>query len=797
MARHSLRTYLASFAVILTVATVAVLASVTEEAATRQLEQNIGGNLALRAREVADKLDRGMYERRQDIELEAGTLSDAALRQRPVLVRKRLDALVDAYGGYAWIGYAGVDGKVLASAKGLLEGEDVSQRPWFGGAIGAAFIGDAHRAVLLEKHLNPSNGEPLRFLDVAMPVLDSDGSFAGVLGAHIDWRWIRETATSARDDGQHTETLILSTTDRVLLGPNGLQDRTLDLDGARQARLGAEGYRIERWPDGKMYLTGYSVSKGHLKYPGLGWIIIVREQLDQAYAPVRELRQQFLVVGTVIALLVAAFGWLMAMHISRPLITIANAAQSLQQRDRNIAFPINNSFREVAVLSRSLSSLLGALTQREAQLEHQAKYQNVTELPNRTSFTALLAQAIDGGEDKQLAILTFCLDRFNSVTDALDLGAGNTALLEMVERVKKHLDASCVLAHLDKEEFAFLFPGRDTVLSRAMGLASLLQQALAKPISIRGFDFFLSGSFGISIYPKDGLQAETLLRHSEAALQQARMRGGNRIEVYEPEAHARILERLSLERDLRHAIEREQFELHYQPQFSFARNAIVGVEALIRWRHPERGWISPAVFIPAAEACGLIEPIGDWVLDRACEQAQAWRRQGMPYLTISVNVSAQQFMSGRLVQKVRSALAACEIDPRQLKIEITESMMMQDVELGIAVMKQLVEVGVKVSLDDFGTGYSSLSNLKRFPLSELKIDQAFVRELTPRSQDAAIINSIISVGHNLGLGVIAEGVETEEQLELLFRAGCNAIQGYHIGKPMSADDLAARLRVQA
>jgi diguanylate cyclase (GGDEF)-like protein len=798
MARHpSLRTYLAVFAVVLAVATAAVLALVTEEAATRQLERHIGDSLALRAQEMADKLDRGMYERRQDVQIETRALVDIGLRKSPAVLRKRLDALREASASYAWIGYADTVGTVQAATGGLLEGENVAQRPWFSGAVSNAFIGDVHRALLLEKHLNPGGGEPLRFMDVAMPVFGHDGVFAGVLGAHIDWRWVRE-ATAAPDNSQPTETLILSAAGKVLLGPRDLQDTTLSLAGARAAQQGFHGYRIERWPDGQTYLAGYSLSRGYQNYPGLGWIVIVREQLDHAYAPVKVLSEKFLIVGTVIAMLFAALGWFLAIHISRPLITISSADLSLQQDNSNAAFPISNSFREVAVLSRSLASLVATLRQRETQLAHQATHQSVTDLPNRLHFTALLEDAIKvaAAEGKQLAVLVFCLDRFNTITDALDNAAGNTALLALLQRIRACIDGVGVLGHLDKEEFVLFFDGRETLLSRAAGLASRLQQALATPVHIRGLDFTLGASFGISVYPNNGLQAETLLRHGEAALQQVRARGGNGIQVFEAEAHARILERLAMERDLRHALERDEFELFYQPQFSFSRNAIVGVEALIRWRHPERGMVSPALFIPAAEACGLISPIGDWVLKQACAQAQAWREQGLPELTISVNVSAQQFISGELAEKVGAAMAAHGIDARQLKLEITESMVMQDVELGIAVMKELIALGLRVSLDDFGTGYSSLSNLKRFPLSELKIDQAFIRELAPRTQDAAIVRAIVAVGHDLGLSVIAEGVETAAQLDFLFENGCNAVQGYHIGKPMSAMDLAARLRGQ-
>jgi diguanylate cyclase (GGDEF)-like protein len=471
---------------------------------------------------------------------------------------------------------------------------------------------------------------------------------------------------------------------------------------------------------------------------------------------------------------------------------------SLQQDHPGTAIPISNGFREVAVLSRSLAGLVSSLRQRETQLAHQARHQSVTDLPNRSYFTTLLDEAIQtaAAKGKQLAVLVFCLERFNTITDALDNAAGNTVLLEMLARIKSCIDGAGVLGHLDKEEFVVFLTGRETLLSRATALAARLQTALAAPVHIRSLDFTLAVKVGISAYPDNGLDAETLLRHGESALQQARTRGGAGIDVFEPEAHARILARLAMERDLRHALERDEFELFYQPQFSFSRNAIVGVEALIRWRHPERGMVSPALFIPTAEACSLITPIGDWVLKQACAQAQAWREQGLPELTISVNVAAEQFISGKLAQKVGAAMAAHGVDPRQLKIEITESMVMQDAELGIAVMRELVGLGLRVSLDDFGTGYSSLSNLKRFPLSELKIDQAFVRELAPRTQDAVIVRAIIAIGHDLGLSVIAEGVETAAQLDFLLESGCNAVQGYHIGKPMPAAELAALLREQ-
>jgi diguanylate cyclase (GGDEF)-like protein len=799
MTRHpSLRTYLAVFAVVLTVATAAVLSWVTQEAATRQLERQIGESLTRRAQGAAQRLERGLSERRQDIELQVRALADESLHVKPAVVRKRLDALSKTSASYAWIGYANAEGKVLAASRGLLEGEDVSRRPWFNGASKAAFMGDVHGALLLEKHLQPSGGEPLRFMDVAMPVYGADGGFIGVLGAHIDWRWVRDAASSALDGGQRAETVIVSMADKVLLGPDGLQDATLSLDGVRRARRGEQGYRIERWPDGETYLAGYATSRETAGFSGLGWVVMVRERLDDAYAPVRELQMQFLFVGTAIAALFALVGWGLAVHITRPLMTISNAALAMLQGQSRVAIPISRRFREVAVLSHSLSRLVDTLMQRETQLEHQARHQSATGLPNRTHLTALLDQAIGtaGAADRQLAVLVFSLDRFNTITDVLDNESGDAALREMVGRMQSCIDGACLLGHLDREEFAVVFDGRKALLARALALATRLQHTLAEPVRIDGFDFSLTASVGISVYPDDGAHAATLLRHAEAALQQAHMRGGSRVDVYEAQAHARTLESLAIERDLRRALENREFELFYQPQFSVERNAIVGVEALIRWRHPERGMVSPALFIPAAEASGLIVPIGDWVLEEACAQARRWREQGLPELVIGVNVSARQFIGGDLVAKVSAAIAAHDLPPGQLKLEITESMMMQDVERGVAVMEELAALGVKISLDDFGTGYSSLSNLKRFPLAELKIDQSFVRPLAPQpdKREAAIIRAIIALGRDLGVLVTAEGVETQPQLEFLSKAGCDLLQGYHIGRPMPAADLATRLR---
>jgi diguanylate cyclase (GGDEF)-like protein len=792
---QSLRTRLSAFAIVLAVTTTACLALVTEEMASRQLERRIGERLGQRTTVLAHKIDQLMAERYHDMQLHAAILTDLGLLAKPLAVRTRLNELRAAHEGYAWIGYAGRDGTVLAATDALLEGVDVSQRPWFSGASRAAFVGDLHRAVLLEKKLQSNGREPLRFLDVAMPVINKDGSFAGVLGAHVDWRWIKGLTKSMPLSAQ-SEILLLGGDNTVLQGPSDLQDRPLSIDSVQQARKGASGYRIERWPDGKTYLTGYSQSRGYQDYPGLDWIVLERQEIGVAFAPVMELRQQFITWGMVIAALFALLGWFFAARISRPLIAITQAAESLQRGNSKTKIPLVKGYREVQVLSRTLSSLIAELTHREAELAHQATHQSLTQLPNRALIKAVLTQSIARAqqENRQISILAADLDGFKKVNETVGHAAGNAVLQAAADRLKNCLGTSGTLGHLGKDDFVLVLEERDAMLSHTTALAACVQQALAQPFLIDGVEFFLSASIGISRFPKDGEDAEALLGYGAMAVHQARTRGGNCIEFYEAQMNASVLERLSLERELRQALEKRQFELHYQPQVSLGSGALTGVEALIRWRHPELGLVSPAKFIPMAEASGLIVPIGDWVLNEACAQAQAWRKEGLPQLRISVNVSAQQFSEGALVQRVSEALALNELEPECLKLEITESLLMQEVERSIAVMKQLTLLGVHIAIDDFGTGYSSLSYLKRFPISELKIDRAFVRDLTADPDDAAIIRTIIALGHNLKLSVIAEGVETAAQAGFLRQVGCDEMQGYYFSRPVPAGKLADLLR---
>jgi EAL domain-containing protein (putative c-di-GMP-specific phosphodiesterase class I) len=320
--------------------------------------------------------------------------------------------------------------------------------------------------------------------------------------------------------------------------------------------------------------------------------------------------------------------------------------------------------------------------------------------------------------------------------------------------------------------------------------------AFAEPFHIEGHELFVTASIGIAVSPGDGQEAETLLKHAEMAMYKAKKGGRKTYEFFSGDMNAHALERLTLENQLRRAVERNEFVLYYQPKVEVRSGRIIGAEALVRWKHPELGIVSPAKFIPIAEETGLIVEIGQWVLRTACAQIQAWTQRGLPPLSISVNVSSLQFRQRKVWHAVRGALAHSALPPEQLVLELTESMLMENATDSIEMLNELKEMGVKLAIDDFGTGYSCLSNLRRFPLDELKIDRSFVRGLPQERDDLAIVGTIIALARGLNLRVVAEGVETKEQLQFLRSRECDEYQGYLCSRPAPPEAFAILMRRQ-
>ena len=430
----------------------------------------------------------------------------------------------------------------------------------------------------------------------------------------------------------------------------------------------------------------------------------------------------------------------------------------------------------------------------QAQLERQANFDDLTGLPNRNLLTDRLAQAMARccQSEKTLAVLVFNLDRFKEINDSLGRGVGNKLLQEVSARLEASSGAINTLAYMSGNEFALL--AEDGEIGEASSLAQRILKAFEQPFLAEKRELFLSASIGIATFPQDGEDGETLLKNAAAAMYRAKAAGGNSFHFYAIEMNANSLERLNLGNELRRAAERDELVLHYQPQVSLRNGEIIGMEALLRWQHPERGLVAPLDFIPLAEETGLIVPIGEWVLRTACAQNRAWQTAGLPAMAVAVNLSARQFEGQDMAALTAQVLRETGLDPNYLELELTESVAMGNADVFIGVTEALKGLGVTLSIDDFGTGYSSLSYLKRFAIDRLKIDQSFVRDIVQDPDSTAIAVTVIALAHGLGLAVIAEGVETEAQLNFLRTRGCDEMQGYYFSKPLPAAEFEQLLR---
>jgi diguanylate cyclase (GGDEF)-like protein len=420
----------------------------------------------------------------------------------------------------------------------------------------------------------------------------------------------------------------------------------------------------------------------------------------------------------------------------------------------------------------------------EEQLTHLAYYDQLTGLANRRLFRERLALDLARAKRQESRVTVLCLDldRFKKINDSLNYEAGDQVLKEVGKRLAESVREFETSARLGGDEFAVILQDLEHE-QEAMVVTQRLLDRVARPIKIDGQDVVTTASVGIAFFPENGDEVEQLLKCSDSAMRRAKEEGRHRYQIFSRQMHSEVLTRMSLERDLRHALEREEFRLHYQPQLSLDDNQLVAVEALVRWEHTQRGLIAPIDFISLLEDTGLIIEAGEWILRKACAQVREWQTSGYENLRVAVNLSPRQFEDSKLVEIVGRALADFNLKPEYLELEITESHLMRDNKRTNATLASIKSLGVRIAIDDFGTGYSSLAYLKRFPIDSLKIDKSFVRDITTDRDDASIAAGIIGLGHKLRLDVIAEGVETEEQLAFLYKEGCDAIQGYLCGRP--------------
>jgi diguanylate cyclase (GGDEF)-like protein/PAS domain S-box-containing protein len=433
----------------------------------------------------------------------------------------------------------------------------------------------------------------------------------------------------------------------------------------------------------------------------------------------------------------------------------------------------------------------------EERVQYLATHDSLTGLPNRAMFSEVLNTAIESSRryKRRLAVLFIDLDRFKNINDTLGHEAGDLLLKETATRLSSVLRSSDLISRLGGDEFAILIQDVD----RTEGVDTVAQKILSaaiQPMKILGQECRVTTSIGISIFPDDAADEQTLMKNADIAMYRAKEEGKNNYQFYSPDIKARSLERLILENNLRLALERNEFLLHYQAKRDLKTGAISGVEALVRWQHPDLGIVPPAQFIPLAEETGLIILIGRWVLKTACAQNVVWQKQGLPPLCMSVNLSVRQFFDERLPEDIAKTLQETGMDPALLEMEITEGMVMQDADRAIRILKKIKDLGVRLAIDDFGVGYSSLAQIKRFPIDTLKVDRSFIRDIPDNPEDRAITEAIIAMGKTLSLTVVAEGVETVEQETFLRDHACDQSQGYYFSPPITSEQFADLVQQQ-
>jgi len=474
-------------------------------------------------------------------------------------------------------------------------------------------------------------------------------------------------------------------------------------------------------------------------------------------------------------------------YISKP-IDLRHVEASVER-----ALNHHSLLKEKRQYKEQLESLL---EQRTAEVDWLAYYDTVTQLPNRALFEDRLTQAvaIARAKNQSLGVLFISLDQFKKVNDSLGHGPGDSLLKEFAERLKSCISKSDTVARFGNDEFALLrtqINGTKDVIETIGSLSQVLKFSF----DLTGHELFATASVGVSLFPLDGEDSQTLLKNAGAALYKAKKSGGANYQFYTADMHELAASRLALETNLRRAIQNEEFLVHYQPRVVVDSLAITGVEALVRWQHPQLGLVAPSEFIPLAEDTGLIVPIGEWVMRTACLQGRRWREQGFAPIQIAVNICGRQFHDQDLSQTVIEILEETGFPSQNLELELTESSVMQNADFASSVLTRLKSMGIKISIDDFGTGFSSLASLKRLPIDNLKIDRTFVRDATTDTDDGALVMAIITLAHNLRLKVIAEGVETEEQLRFLQLLRCDEVQGYLFSRPLPAEALASKLSI--
>ncbi len=726
-----------------------------------------------------------------------GTLARLPETRDRAACRALLADLKTSYPHYANLGAVRPDGAVYCSAVPMPGQVNAADRSYFRRAV------QTRGFVIGDYQIGRITGKPV--VVFSYPHYDKAGRLQGVVFAALDLTWL-----------------------------NRLAAKTALPEGATLTILDGQGTILNRWPDPAQWIGTSSPDssliktiltrqgEGTVKAAGLDGVprlyafapllpstaggrlyISVGIPSEIGSAEIKGILLRTLTglaAVTVLVLIIAWYGG--EFFLLRGIRALVDATQRLGQGDLSVRTGVAYAHNEIGQLARSFDEMAGNLQARESEarsaektIEHMAYHDALTGLPNRILLLDRLTQAIveAGRHRRDVAVICLDMDRLKYVNDSQGHEVGDLLLRQVGERLSGCVRPGDTVARLVGDEFAVMLA--DVAHVDDIGLVmQKIMGCFAQPVHAAGHEFFVTLSLGVTLYPLDGDNPAQLLRNAEAAMYRASESGGNNYQFYSAEMSALAAEHLRLETGLRHALARGEFLLHYQPQVDLNSGTVIGMEALLRWQSPELGLVSPAKFIPLAEETGLILPIGEWVLRTACAQTHAWHEGGFRGLRVAVNLSARQFRDPGLIETVGRILNETALDAHLLDLELTESILIQHTETTHATMQKLHARGIQISIDDFGTGYSSLSYLKRFPIGVLKIDQSFVRDIGTDPNDAAIVTAVIALAHGLDMKVIAEGVETAEQLDYLRRHGCDGMQGYYFSRPVPAEEFARLLR---
>ena len=923
--RNSLRAQISLASAVVTLSLSLALSYFSAENSRERIEQSEGDSFVRSAKNTLDVLDRGMFERSREIQ-NAAILDEIRDPNVPIdHKREFLERLQKTFNAYAWLGICDTKGMGMVGTGKYLEKKDLSMRPWCNKGREGYYIGDMHDALLLSKILPNPNGEMFYLVDVAAPVIDKKGVLQGVLCGHIFWKWAEEVLDSKKTAGK--EIFLLTRDGLVLSGPEAPRSELSKLAPTTMQSIQQSdkdsGYLLEKWSNGKVYLTGYAKSSGYRNYVGLGWVAVIREDVTQAFAPAQQLQHRILGMGLLLGFIFASLGWLIAGRISRPITSICLAANKIASGDLVYDVPSLRGHGEVAQLSLAIHDMVQKLTneiaqRREAEqglrlsakvfennneaimitdanhdvvsvnrafteitgyaehealgknprflssgkqtkefyqtfyetlkskdqwrgefwnkrkngeifpewstisvlrdaqenithyiamfiditdrkkeeerIQYLANYDVLTNLPNRYLLGDRLEQALmlTKRHGTKFAVLFIDLDHFKNINDSLGHDVGDALLKQVSLRLKSCLRSSDTLARQGGDEFVALLGDLNSE-DEVTFVAEKMIESLCTEFILDGHQLVVTPSIGVSVYPNDGDTAVQLLRNADLAMYRAKDSGRNQFHYYEPSMNIKAVQRLQMENDLRIAVAKGQLRLYFQPKVNVISGVMVGMEALLRWQHPQHGLVSPVDFIPVAEDSGLINEIGDWVLRQAALQQQIWQALGYKIVPIAVNLSVRQFGQKDLVKKFLAILQNVGIPAHWIELEITESILMDMGANSLSMMNQLNDAGFDLSLDDFGTGYSSLSRLKLLPVKSLKIDQSFVRDIATDENDDAIVNATAVLAHALEMKVVAEGVETQQQLDFIRDLECEEYQGYLFSRPIPPDEVAVYL----